>query len=151
MIRTTTRSITPRIALLLATLACALLVPSAVASAEEAITYKHETQQEYEQQLASSKIESVTINKELRSLRIKLKDGTYVLAKYQKGEQPKVKHALEAKGVSVVILSHSAATKEAKKSPKHKLRYIAGGILIVVIVVVGIVLYVDRKRKAERD
>jgi len=151
MIRTTTPSRTPRIALLLAALVCALLVPSAVAGAEEAITYKHETQQEYEQQLASSQIESVTINKELRSLRIKLKDGTYVLAKYQKGEQPKVKHALEAKGVKVAILTHSAASKEAKSSPKHKLRYIAGGILIVVIVVVGIVLYVDRKRKAERD
>jgi len=151
MLRKTLVSLTPRIALLLACLSCALLLPGLAAAGENTITYQHESLQEYEKQLAEGKIQAATINKVLRSIRITLKDGSYVLAKYNKGEEPKVKHALQAKGVTATILSHAQATKEAKKSPKHKLRYIAGGIVIVVLIVVGGVLFIDRKRKASRD
>jgi hypothetical protein len=152
MIRKTLVSLTPRIALLLACLSCALLLGAGLAAAgESTITYKHESLQEYEKQLAEGKIQAASINKVVRSIRITLKDGSYVLAKYNKGEEPKVKHALLAKGVTPTILSHAQATKEAKVSPKHKLRYIAGGIVIVVLIVVGGVLFIDRKRKASRD
>jgi hypothetical protein len=152
MMRTTTGSLAPKIALLLACLSCALLLPAGLAAgAEGAITYQHESLQEYEKQLADGKIQAASINKVLKSIRITLKDGSYVLAKYGKGEEPKVKHALQAKGVTATILSHTQATKEAKKSPKHKLRYIAGAIVIVVLIVVGGVLFIDRKRKASRD
>ena len=152
MTRTTTAPTTSKIALLLVCLSCALLVPASLAAAAEGtITYRHESLQEYEQQLAGGKIQAASINKVLRSIRITLKDGSHVLAKYNKGEEPKVKQAMQAKGVPVTILSHSLANKEAKKSPKHKLRYIAGGIVIVVLIVVGGVLFIDRKRKAERD
>ena len=48
------------------------------------------------------------------------------------------------------MLKPAQAAKEVPKKA-HKLRYIAGGILIVVLLVVGAVLYVDRKRKRDRD
>jgi len=143
---------TSKIALLLVCLSCALLLPAGLAAgAEGTVTYQHESLQEYEKQLAGGKIQAASINKVLKSIRITLKDGSHVLAKYNKGEEPKVKQAMQAKGVTVTILSHSAASKEAKKSPKHKLRYIAGAIVIVVLIVVGGVLFIDRKRKAQRD
>jgi hypothetical protein len=152
MARTTTASVGPKIALLLACLSCSLLLPAGLAAgAEETVTYQHESLQEYEQQLAAGKIGAGSINKVLKSIRITLKDGSHVLAKYSKGEEPKVKQAMQAKGVRVTILSHSQAAKEAKKSPKHKLRYIAGAVVIVVLLVVGGVLFLDRKRKAQRD
>jgi hypothetical protein len=152
MIRTATPSITSKIVLLLVCSSCALLLPVGLAAgAEGTVTYRHESLQEYEQQLAAGRIRAASINKVLRSLRLTLEDGSHVLAKYDKGEEPKVKHAMQAKGVTVTILSHAQAAKEAKKSPKHKLRYIAGAIVIVVLIVVGGVLFVDRKRKAQRD
>lgn len=154
MIATTRASLAPKIASSIAVLLLASLsLGVATAAAEEAtIVYKKESFNEYEQQLAASQIQSVTINKRLRSLRITLKDGTHVLAKYGRKEEPKVDSALQAKHVSVTILKPSEATKEAKATPKHhKLRYIAGGILVVVIVVVVAVLLFDRRRKARNE
>jgi hypothetical protein len=127
------------------------VLPAAVASGAS-IVYQNETFPQYEQQLAGGQIQSVTINKRLRSLRITLKDGRYVLAKYGKHEEPKVAAALEAKHVAVTVLTPTVAQREVPKKPAHhKLRYIAGGVLIVVIVIVGAVLYINRKRKADRD
>jgi hypothetical protein len=149
MIPPTRASLTTKIAVCVASLACACLLPTAVAAAAEStVTYQKESFTEYEKQLAGAQIQSVTINKRVRSLRITLKDGRYVLAKYAPHEEPKIAVALQAKGVPVTLLQPAEVTKEASAKPvHHKLRYIAGGILVVVIVVVGIVLYVDRKRK----
>jgi hypothetical protein len=129
----------------------ALASPVAAGAAEGTTTYTHESFQQYEKQLAAREIKSATINKKVRSVHLTLKDGRHVLAKYAAHEEPKVAAALEAKGVPVTVLSKAAADKEAKKSVHHKLRYIAGGILIAVIVVVGGVLLWDRRRKALRD
>ncbi len=153
MIRTTKASPTSTIALFIAILALFSLLPAALAmGAEGTIKYQPESFSQYQQQLAAGKIKAVTINKRVRSLRVTLKDGSYFLAKYAAHEEPKISSALQAKGVAVNVLQPAAAAKEVKKTPvKHKLRYIAGGILIVVVIVVGLVLYVDRKRKRERE
>lgn len=137
------------IALTLACLACCAALGAGLAAAEEPkIDYVPESYGTYQQQLASGQIQAVTINKRLRSLRVTLKNGKYVLAKYQAHEEPKVAAALEAKGVTPTILQPATALKEAQSKPKHhKLRYIVGGVLIVVIVVVGAVLLIDRRRK----
>ncbi|MGA2455046.1 MAG: hypothetical protein ABSG93_16160 [Solirubrobacteraceae bacterium] len=150
MIATTRASLTATIAVCMA-LTCASLLAAPVA-AGAAVIYQNETYPEYQQQLAGGQIQAVTINKYLRSLRITLKDGRYVLAKYAKHEEPAVAAALEAKHVPVTVLAQSVARKEVpKKAVHHKLRYIAGGIVIVVIVIVGAVLFINRRRTADRD
>jgi hypothetical protein len=116
---------------------------ASASAAEPVVHYTKESLPEYEKQLAGGQIRAVTINKFLRSLRITLKDGRYVLATYPKHEEANTAAALKAKGVPVTVLLPVAAQKEAKAKPiHHKLRYIAGGIVIV-----GAVLLVDRRRK----
>jgi hypothetical protein len=143
MIRPTRPSPALKLAL---SLACAALVSLAAAVPSQA-AFQKESVQEYEKQLAGSQITEATFNKRVRSVHLTLKDGRHVLIKYGKGEEPKLAAALRAKGVPVTVLQPTAAAKEAKKPAKHKLRYIAAGILIVVVVVVGAVLLIDRRRK----
>lgn len=127
-------------------MACVLIAP--VATAGAAIHYTKESLAEYEHQLAGGEIAAVTINKFVRSVRVTLKNGNYVLATYPPHEEPTVYAHLTAKGVAVTVLTSTAAKAEAKKAPvKHKLRYIAGGILIVVVIIVGGVIFIDRRRK----
>jgi hypothetical protein len=153
MIATTRASLTTRISVVLACVACAALLAAAgAAGAEGTITYRHESLQEYEKQLAANQIKEVTINKRVASLRVTLKDGSHVLARYGKHQEPTVVAALKARGVPVSTLKPSEALKEVTKKPvHHKLRYIAGGVVIVVVIVVGSVLYIDRKRKRQLD
>jgi ATP-dependent Zn protease len=136
-----------RMALVFACLACALLASAAGAlGAESAIHYEKETLQSYQQQLAGGQIESVTINKFLRTLRVTLKNGKHVLARYAAHEESKTAAALSAKHVPTTVLSKEAATKEGGHKTKHKLRYIAGGVVLLVIIIVGAVLLTRRKR-----
>jgi hypothetical protein len=153
MIATTRAPFATRIAARAASLAwVALLLAASAAAAASVPTYQPESLKTYEQQLASGQIQAVTINKKLRSLRITLKDGSYVLAKYARKEEPKNVAALEAKHVPVTILTPAEAAKQVTKKPvHHKLRYIAGGIVIIVILIVGAVLYINRKRQSERE
>ncbi|HEV7162079.1 MAG TPA: hypothetical protein VGN25_02385 [Solirubrobacteraceae bacterium] len=145
-------SLTTGVAALVAAMVCLSLLPATLAAAEPTIKYAPESFAQYQQQLKAGKIKAVTINKRVRSLRVTLKDGSYVLAKYAAHEEKTIAAALQAKGVQVTILKPAEAAKEVKKAPvKHKLRYIAGGIVVVVVIVVGLVLFVDRKRKRERE
>lgn len=153
MIATTRAPFTTWIAVCAVSLACAaLLLAAGAAGAAIAPSYQPESYKTYEQQLAGGHIQAVTVNKKLRSLRVTLKDGSYVLAKYGPKEEPKNVAALEAKHVPVTILTPTEAAKQVtKKTVKHKLRYIAGGIVIIVILIVGAVLYINRKRQSERE
>ena len=122
------------------------------AAAEAPVAYKEESLAQYNGQLAAGQISEVTINKRLRSLHATLKNGEHVKARYGAKEEAKYEAALRAKGVPVTVLSPTAANAEAKKVPvHHKLRYIAGGILLAVILIVGAVLFVNRRRKAVLD
>jgi hypothetical protein len=132
-------------------MALACLLQAAPSLAAEAVHYQKESIQEYEKQLAAAQIAEATFNKRVRNVHLTLKDGRHVLVKYGKGEEPKLAAQLREKGVPVTILAPATAAKEAKKPVKHKLRYIAGGILVLVVIVVGAVLLIDRKRKRERE
>ncbi len=130
----------------------ALLAGSAVARAESSPTYSHESLSQYEAQLKAGEIQSVIVNKRLRSLRITLKDGTHVFAKYAKKSGPKYYAQITAKGVPITFMTPTAAKKEQEKSSKHhKIRYIAGGVLIVVLVIVGVILFMRRRRRDDED
>jgi hypothetical protein len=153
MITSTRAPLTGRIAVLVVTLACASLLAGSVAARAATIVYAPESFSEYQQQLAAGKIKAVTINRRLRSLRVTLTDGRYVLAHYEPRGQKKVDAELKLHGVPLKLLTPAEAAKEvgnkklkAKKPVKHKLRYIAGGVLIVVIIIVGAVLVVRRRR-----
>jgi hypothetical protein len=149
MSTSTGRSPAARLAAFLCALACAALIatPAVVAAS---IAYQDESYAEFQQQLASGQIQAVTINKRLASLRVTLKDGRHVLAKYAHKGEPAAAAALAAKHVPVTVLSPTQAKSEVpKKAVHHKLRYIAGGILIVLIVLVGGVLYIRSRRQLD--
>jgi ATP-dependent Zn protease len=115
--------------------------------------YTAEPFSEFEQQLSSKQVQSVTFVKRLRLMRIKLKDGRTFIAKYPKKQsgvwEQKARHA----HVTVVKLSpeqEKALEKELKgasgKHHKHKIRYIIGAVVIVLIVIGAILLLVRRRR-----
>jgi hypothetical protein len=153
MIKTTRAPFTARIAVLVASLACASLLAGPVAARAATILYTPESFSVFEQQLAGGKIKAVTINKRVRSLRVTLDDGSYVLARYKPKEEQKVAAALQAKHVPVLVLTPTEASKEvkagSKKHAKHKLRYIAAGVLVVVIIIVAAVLLIRRRRYSD--
>ena len=141
-----------RLALVLA--ACLALsgLPGGVAlAAEGTIVYRHESEAAFAKQLAAKRVKSVEINKRLRSMRVTLADGSHVLARYPKRQEPQTLTRLEAHGVAVTVLSKHDAEKEAgaKKPSHHKIRYIVGGVLVLVIVLAATVLAVNRRRRRD--
>ena len=146
-------SIFIKIAASVACLACLCLVPIASAGAAAAVPkYQQESAATYEQQLAAGEIRAATFNRKVRSLHLTLKDGRRMLLKYGPKEGGKLTTQLKAKGVPVTVLTHSQAVKESGPTPvHHKLRYIAGGIVLAVIVVVGAVLLINRRRQRQLD
>jgi hypothetical protein len=145
----TRASLTAKLTILLALFAFAALATPVLAAAAEGatpISYQKETLVEWEKQLAEGQIVAVTVNKRVRSLRTTLKSGQHVLAKYKPKEGKKATSALAAKHVPVTVLTPTQAAKEVKPA-HHKLRYIVGGIAIVVIAIVVAVLLFDRRRK----
>ncbi len=130
--------------------ALSLLAPAAIA-AESTITYQHESEGAFAQQLAAKQIQSAIVNKRLRTLRLTLKDGRHVLAKYPKHQEPVMVAKLKARGVTVTVLAKSDAEKEAKtkKPTHHKIRYIVAAVVIAVIVIVAAVVLVNRRRQRD--
>jgi hypothetical protein len=143
-----TRAITSM--MLAVCVALCLLAPAAIA-AEATITYTHESEGAFAQQLAAKQIQSAIVNKRVRTLRLTLKDGTHVLARYPAHQEPQTVAKLKAHGVAVSVLSKASAESEAKakKPTHHKIRYIVGGVLIVVIVIAGGVVLVNRRRQRD--
>jgi hypothetical protein len=136
----------PAVAALIVTLAFAAATCSA-ALAQGTVSYEKESEAAFRQQLASRQIRSAVINKRLRSLRLTLKDGRYVLAHYPKHAEPRVARELKAKGVHVTVLSKGQAESEAKKVPRHhKIRYIVGGVVIGLVVIAGAIFFIRRRR-----
>lgn len=139
-----------RLARTMLALSCAaamLLGFAATASAE--VKYQHESEQEWKSQLTSGQIASVIINKRAQSVRTTLKDGRHVIANYPKHESTRVEAELTTNHVPFTVLSKSQAETLAKKAPvHHKLRYIVGGILLGIIVIVGGVLLFRRRTRA---
>lgn len=130
--------------------ALSLLAPGALA-VDATISYKHESETKFAQQLAAKQIASAIVNKRLRTVRLTLKDGTHVLARYPKHQEPQTVARLKARGATVTVLAKQDAEKEAKakKPTHHKIRYIVGAVVIAVIVIVGVVLLVNRRRQRD--
>ena len=128
-------------------IACVTFAPLAI-GAQGTVSYEHESEAAFRQQLAARQIRAVTINKRLRTLRITLKDGRYVLARYPAHTEPRVARELKAKGAAVSVLSKAQAEAQAKKVPRHhKIRYIVGGVVIALVVVAAVVFLIRRQRR----
>lgn len=128
----------------------ALLTIAAGAGAAETIKYTKESLGEYEKQLAAGQVQAAIFNRKVRSIRVTLKDGRHVLARYDKHGFKTQEAKLQAKRVHMTVLSQSEANKELKEKPKHhKIRYIVAGVVIVVILIVGAVLLVNRRRRRD--
>jgi hypothetical protein len=129
---------------------CGLLGGVAIADEAGAIVYTHESDAEFAKQLAAREVESVIVNKRLRTMRATLADGRHVLAGYPKHEEPATVARLKAHGATVTILTKKQASKEAKKGKHHRrIRYIVGGAVILVIVIAVAVLLVNRRRRRD--
>ncbi len=134
----------------LALLCTALMVLLATAPALAAgIHFERESLKSYEAQLHKGEVHALTFHPgkggSAGHLHISLNNGEHMSVTYAAAEQPKLVAQARAANARVKV-----ATATAKKAApvKHKLRYIAAGILIVVIVVVLIVLLVGRRRAA---
>ena len=131
----------------IAVLACLLACLALAAPARAAPTYQNESESEFRQQLAAGKIREATINKQIRTVRLVLRDGTRKRVRYPPKQERRVAAELKAKRVKVTVLtSEQAKAAIAKKPVHHKLRYIAGGIALGVIVIAGGVLLYNRRR-----
>lgn len=131
-------------------LTLALLTAAASAGAAEAVHYTKESLSQFEGQMNAGQIQTAVFNKKIGSIRLTLKNGEHLLVHYGKGAAPSLEAKLKEKHVAVTVLSQAAANKQAKEAPvHHKLRYIAGGIVLAVIVVVGAVLLINRRRQRD--
>jgi 4-amino-4-deoxy-L-arabinose transferase-like glycosyltransferase len=134
------RTLRGAVGTLVCLLALAPLTP--VADAATVIHYQHESMQAFQVQLAHGEIRTATFNKKPHSLHLLLSDGRHVLAIYPPHNEPQLAAQLEAKGVPVSVEKH-----KTKVAPvHHTLRYIAGGILVIVILAILAVLLVGRRR-----
>lgn len=119
------------------------LPPVGAVGAATVIHYTHESYEAFQHQLAAGQIHAVTFNKKPHSVRVTLKDGSHVLAIYPSHDEPQLAAQLTARGVTVAVLKPKV---KAKPAVHHTLRYIAGGILVVVILTILAVLLIGRRR-----
>src|ERR1700677_2321798 len=123
---------------------CMMLVSSAAAKPKASTKSVQESMQAYEQQLASGQISVAKFSPAKHTMHLTLKDGSHVHVTYTHGEEPKLRAALLAKGVSLPGV--------AKPKISHKNRYIAAGVVVLVLILIAIgVVVLVRRRRAARD
>jgi ATP-dependent Zn protease len=97
----------------------------------------------FQGQIKGGKVRRVTFNKKAHTAHITLTSGKHELVSYPSHDEPQLAASLKAKGATVKVLK---AKKTKKAAVHHKLRYIAGGVIVVLIVIVAVVLGLNRRR-----
>jgi hypothetical protein len=141
-----TGSIRPHRAMLLLACCSVLVATMLVAHASAAgIHFQKEGILAYERQLSKGEVHADAFHPGVGTghLHVSLNDGRHMTVAYAASEQGKLVAQARAKGARVQV-----ATAKPKKATavKHKLRYIAGAILILVILIVLTVLLIGRRR-----
>lgn len=137
------RSLNAALAAVCLALAAAVLAVSA--GAATVIHFEKEGLQAYDAQLHHGEVHAVAFHpgSPTGHLHISLNNGKHMTVAYVSGEQATLVTQARAAGTRVQV----ATVKTVKTAPvKHKLRYIAAGILIIVIIVVLVVLLIGRRR-----
>lgn len=141
MSRSSRRLTAVLMAMCLAMAATVIAVPAGAAT----VHFQKETLQAYEGELHHGEVHAVTFHPGTTSghLHVSLNNGGHMTVTYTASEQGKLVAQAQAANARVKV-----ATLKTKKTAavKHKLRYIAGGILILVIIAVLIVLLIGRRR-----
>lgn len=135
----------------MASLVFTLSVMAASAGAAT-VHFQKESLQAYEAELHHGEVHAATFHpgKTTGHLHISLNNGGHMTVTYAASEQAKLLAQARAANARVKLVA--AKAKKAVAPVKHKLRYIAGGILILVIIAVLVVLLIGRRRAlAEQD
>jgi hypothetical protein len=131
---------------------CVTLAAAFVAAPAGAATihFQKESLQAYEGELHKGEVHAVTFHPGATTghLHVSLNNGGHMTVSYAASQQGKLVTQAQAVGARVKI-----ATLKTKKAAAvhHKLRYIAGGILIGVILVVLLVLLIGRRRAVAEE
>jgi hypothetical protein len=131
----------------LACVACAWAGITATAIAATAIHFEHETLPALRVQLQHHQVHALSFHPATPTghIHVSLNGGRHMTVAYATTEQTALLAIARADGTPVTIAQ--AKAKAVKPAAHHKLRYIAGGILVLVIIVVLAVLLIDRRRK----
>lgn len=126
--------------------ACAAFASlTSTAGAASAVHFTPESYRDFQRQLTGGKIHAATFNKKAHTVHVTLNDRRHVLASYPSHDEPQLAARLEAKGASVKVMKH-----KGKAAVHHKLRYIAGAVLVVLILAILVVLLIGRRRSLLR-
>jgi hypothetical protein len=131
---------------------CLVLATPVAGLAATTPEFTEESKQAFEQQLEKHEVASAEFNKKIRSLHIKTKNGNLYLYRYERKGSPAVESALKAHHVTFTVLTPTAADKEAKSLPKHtkhKIRYIVGGVILILVVIGLVVFFIRRGRMSD--
>jgi hypothetical protein len=121
-----------------------VLVPTAPAAT--VVHFQRESLPALEGQLSKHEVHALSLHPAPAPghVHVSLQNGQHMTVVYAPAQQaPLLAHA-SAAGVPVAI---AVAKAKTSKSSHHKLRYIAAGLVIVVIAIVTAVLLVDRRRR----
>jgi hypothetical protein len=139
----------PRISRIAVSVACLLgacLAISASAVAATVIHFERETVPALTTQLDHGQVHALSFHPASPTghVHVSLNDGRHMTVAYVSSEQAQLLALASAHNTPVTI---AKAKTTVAKPAHHKLRYIAGGILVLVIIVVLGVLLIDRRRK----
>jgi len=132
-----------------ACLLAALLALSATALGASAIHFEPESLSALEGQLHHGQVHALSIHPGAVTghVHVSLNDGGHKTVAYAVASADVAHLTAIARAGGTPVVVAKAKPKKAAKAAKHKLRYIAAGILVVVIIVVAAVLLIDRRRK----
>jgi hypothetical protein len=108
--------------------------------------FRHESVKEFEKQLIAGQVAAATFNKKAHTLHLALKDGKHMLVRYPSHEEPKLAAELRVKGPSAQTAENQRTASKAKAAD-HTLRYIAGGIVAILVGILVAALLVKRRRQ----
>jgi len=117
-----------------------------VAAPTTTIYYEPETRAAFEGQLRGHEIREAEFNKVAEHIHLLLNDGHRVYVAYPGHEQPVLQARLLAAGVPVLI-----ERPVTPASTHHTIRYVVAGVLVILLIALGVLLILRRRRLSGLD
>jgi ATP-dependent Zn protease len=133
----------PRAAVTVALLVCACALASATPTLA-ATPLPQESLVIFEGQLNGHQVTAVTVHTKTHTFHISLKDGRRISIAFPASQQQRLEGDIRAQGIAVQVA-------KVQPPPSHKLRYIVGAIVIVLIVLAIVGLLYMRRRRTRED